>query len=33
MVSVDQVGPEKHINVVLFLNYRKFGSAARILPQ
>ena len=33
MESVDQVGLEKHINVVRFLNYHKFGSTTRIVPN
>jgi hypothetical protein len=33
MESVDGVGLEKHINVVHFLNYHKFGSTSRILPK
>jgi hypothetical protein len=33
MESVDRVGLEKHVNVVRFLNYHKFGSTARILTE
>jgi hypothetical protein len=33
MESVDHIGPEKHINVVRFLNYHKFGSTSRILTK
>ncbi|MGA9587901.1 MAG: hypothetical protein WBQ95_21400 [Terracidiphilus sp.] len=33
MESVDGVGLEKHINIVHFLNYHKFGSTSRILPK
>lgn len=33
MESVDGVGWEKHTNLVDFVNYHKFGSTARILPE
>jgi len=33
MESVDGVGLERHINVVHFLNYHKFGSTSRILAK
>jgi hypothetical protein len=33
VMESDGVGLEKHINVVHFLNYHKFGSTSRILPK
>jgi hypothetical protein len=33
METVDGVGLEKHINLLYFLNYHKFGSTSRILPK
>jgi hypothetical protein len=32
MEEIDGVGLEKHINLVEFVGYRKFGSTSRILP-
>jgi hypothetical protein len=33
VMESDGVGLEKHINVVQFLNYHKFGSTSRILSK
>jgi len=33
MESIDGVGLEKHTNLVKFVNYHRFGSTARILPE
>lgn len=33
MESIDGVGLEKHANLVAFVNYHKFGSTVRILPE
>jgi hypothetical protein len=31
--SIDKFGLEEHVNIVHFLNYHKFGSTSRIVPQ